>query len=347
MLSLKKTIDGLDREQQRFETARQCYLAALSSLEQNAVEVSEDVVHDFRQQLQALHRELGEDSSIPSLERSRGVLSEALQDYKKRSSQSLLRKEDDLRGILDVLGTAAETLGGHNDAHSSRLKEFTAQLQIVARGTDLAKMRLELTKRVEELRATTDAMWRDNHSSVAGMQAQLSEFQKRLERAESRAMTDSLTGLMNRGEGEDRLQRSLEDGKVISVILIDLNGFKQVNDRWGHSAGDQVLKTFAHVLRDSVRPSDLVCRWGGDEFLILLTCNEEIARQRADQLRSKLKITAKLVVLGKVIAVDVGAALGVAQARAGEPMEDLLTRADLELYGRKRHGKSVPPAPPA
>ena len=347
MLSLKKTIDGLEREQQRFETVRECYLAALSSLEQNALEVSEDVVRDFRAQLQALHRELGEDSSIGSLERSRGVLSEALQNYRKRSTQSLLRKEDDLRGILDVLGTAAETLGGHNDTHSARLKEFTAQLQAVSRGTDLAKMRIELTKRVEELRATTDAMWRDNHSSVAGMQAQLAEFQKRLERAESRAMTDSLTGLMNRGEGEDRLQRSLEDGRVITVILIDLNGFKQVNDRWGHSAGDQVLKTFAHVLRDNVRPSDMVCRWGGDEFLILLTCNEKIARQRAEQLRTKLKITAKLVVLGKVIAVDVSASLGVAQARAGEPMEDLLTRADLELYGRKRTGKSGAPAPAA
>jgi diguanylate cyclase (GGDEF)-like protein len=340
MLSLKKTIDGLDREEQRFQTLLDCYLDAIHGVEEQAVEVSPELTEHFQVQLRNLHREVGEDSSPSALEKCRGALVAALKDYKKQAAASLLRKEDDLRGIMDVLGQAAETLGGHNETHTSRLKDFATQLQLVSRGSDLPRMRAELSRRVEELRQTTDGMWRDNHTSVADMQVQLAEFQKRLEWAEDRACMDALTGLMNRGEGELRLRRTISDRKVVSIILVDLNGFKLVNDRWGHSAGDQVLKAFAHVLRDNVRPADTVSRWGGDEFLVMLGCNEEIARERAAQLRGKLRITAKIVVLGKVISVEAGASLGVAQARAGEPLEDLLTRADVELYGNKKPCRS-------
>ena len=171
------------------------------------------------------------------------------------------------------------------------------------------------------------------------MQVQLTEFQKRLERAESRATIDALTGLINRGEGELRLRKAIGTGHQVSIILIDLNGFKQVNDHWGHSAGDQVLKAFATALTQNVRPTDSACRWGGDEFLVIMNGNEEVARERALKLRAKLRMMHKLVVLGRIIEVDVSASLGVAQARSGEPLEDLLTRADVELYGHKNPAK--------
>jgi len=339
MLSLKRTIDDLDRDQQRFRTLLDCYLAAVHGVQEHAVEVSPNTAQDLQLQLRTLCQELGEDPPIAALERSRGTLLTALADHKRLSERKLASREEDLRGIINVLGVAAETVSGHNEAHTARLRDFTTQLQVVARGSDLSRMRIELTRRVEELRSTADSMWRENHSSVSEMQAQLIEFQKRLERAETQAATDALTGLMNRGEGEDRLRKAVAGGRVVSIILIDLNGFKQVNDRWGHLAGDQVLKSFAHTLGQCVRPVDTACRWGGDEFLLMLNCNEEMARQRAEQIRLKLRITAKLVVLGKVIAVDVGASLGVAQARAGESFEDMLARADAELYGRKRTDK--------
>jgi diguanylate cyclase len=335
MLSLKKTIDGLDREQLRIRTLLGCYLSALHGVEEQVVDVSPELTENFQLELRRLQTEVGEDSSSPALEKSGASFLAALQDYKKQAAVQLSRKEEDLRAILDMLGEAAEALGGHNENHTARLKQFTTQLQLVGRSPDLPRIRAELTRRVEELRQTAETMWRDNHTSVADMQSQLAEFRKRLERAEDRACIDALTGLMNRGEGESRLRSAIAERKVVSVILVDLDGFKQVNDRWGHSAGDQVLKIFAHILRDNVRPADTVCRWGGDEFLVVLACSEEIARERAAQLRTKLRITVTLVVLGKMIPVDVAASLGVAQALAAEPMEDLLTRADMELYGSK------------
>ena len=102
------------------------------------------------------------------------------------------------------------------------------------------------------------------------MESKLNEFQERLEQAEKRATTDSLTGLLNRGEGERRLRRHIDAGKIASIRRIDVDGFKQINDCWGHTCGDQVLRVFSRNLEQLVRPADAVCRWGGDEFLVFL-----------------------------------------------------------------------------
>jgi diguanylate cyclase (GGDEF)-like protein len=344
MLSLKKTIEGLNREEQRFQVLRACYLEAVNAVQEHAVEVTAEVTREFRRKLQTLHRELTEVSDLGAFDDSRDVLIQVLRDYRQRADETLAQKDEDLRAIITTLATAAETLSENNDSHSATLKDFAAQFQLVARGTDLGRMRTELTRRVAALRSATESMWRESRLSIADMQVQLRDFQVRLEHAENRATIDALTGVLNRGEGELRLRKAIETGNLVSIILVDLDGFKLVNDRWGHTAGDQVLKTFALTLSQDVRAPDSVSRWGGDEFLLMMNGNEESAQHCAAKLRIKLRIRHLVVVLGKVVEVEVGASIGVAQARAGESVEDLLTRADVQLYGHKgvAHGAGVP-----
>lgn len=339
MFSLKKTIDKLDRDEQRFHTTLDCYLAAISGIHDHVVDVSPELTRAHVLSLQALHDDLRESPSDQELIQSRAALLNALADYQCKSAACLSKKEENLRAILTSLAEAAETFNGHNEQHSEGLKKFTDQLQIVARGNDLSQMRRELAKQVAELRVMRDELTRSSSGLVADMRKQLAEFQERLEHSERRAVTDSLTGLLNRGEGEERLVAQLEGGQPLFVILVDLDDFKQINDRFGHGSGDQVLKTFGHVLTHNIRPSDTVCRWGGDEFMFIIKGNERIAEQRAIQLRERLKIRCALVVLGKMYDVDVRASLGVAQARAGETMQDLLARADRELYRHKHERK--------
>ncbi|MDQ1468727.1 MAG: diguanylate cyclase [Bryobacterales bacterium] len=335
MLSLKKTIEGLNREEQRFQALRACYLAALNAVQEHAIEVAAEATGELRRRVQRLYRELSEGSDPGAFENSRGVLVEVLKDYRLRSDEALAQKDEDLHAIITTLATAAETLSEHNDSHSATLKEFAAQFQHVARGRDLGRMRTELTRRVGALRSAAESMWHESQSSISEMQLQLRDFQKRLEQAEDRATIDALTGVLNRGEGELRLRKAIDAGSLVCVILVDLDGFKRVNDRWGHTAGDQVLKTFALTLSQDARASDAVSRWGGDEFLLMMNGNEEAAQQRAAKLRVKLRIRHGVVVLGRVVEVEVGASIGVAQARAGESVEDLLTRADVQLYEDK------------
>ena len=159
------------------------------------------------------------------------------------------------------------------------------------------------------------------------------------------AMLDALTGLHNRRFAEERLEaevaRSHRSGYPLTVVLVDLNDFKQVNDKYGHAAGDEVLKGFAERLKALVRVSDLAVRLGGDEFLILLVdCEPEMAGRLVTRIG-----TIEVRYRGATIAVDCCA--GWAGCRPGEPADKLLERADQALYKAKRRMKAEPAAVPA
>ena len=335
MFSFKTAIDRLDQNEERFDTAMECYLATILAMQEHAVDVTPELTRDYQHALRTIHRDIFGSRSIEALASSRAMLTRALEDYCAKTRSCLEKREDDLRSMIGELALAAETMSSHNSSHSTRLKEFTEKLQVTARATDLSQMKRDLTKHVSELRSTSHSIWMDNVGSTSAIQGKLADFQERLEIAEKRAATDALTGLFSRGEGEFRLRRCIAEGRIVSILLIDLNGFKQINDRWGHLCGDQVLKVFSRNLEQLVRPSDTVCRWGGDEFLVFSQQDDVIEQKRAEKLRDMLHSQYKVVALGKIFEVPVSASVGVAQARSGESVDDLLSRADTDMYQQK------------
>lgn len=152
------------------------------------------------------------------------------------------------------------------------------------------------------------------------------------------SITDSLTELFNRRHVdsvlESEVKRQFRYHRHLAVILIDLDNFKQVNDRYGHQAGDTVLVKFAELLKTEIRGSDVAGRWGGEEFLVICPENDQKgALTLAENLRKKL---AKLIFseLGKQTA-----SFGVAALRFGDSKDELLKRADEALYLAKQHGR--------
>ena len=151
------------------------------------------------------------------------------------------------------------------------------------------------------------------------------------------AERDALTGLANRGVFNDALRDACRDQEEIAVIFIDLDGFKQINDRLGHQAGDEVLMRVAGVLRSSVRleQGDLPCRLAGDEFVVLIRDDKagRVARRIADRLVN---------LLGEIRSDDgqaIGASAGVASGTAVEPRV-AIKAADDAMYAAKRAGGS-------
>jgi diguanylate cyclase (GGDEF)-like protein len=161
---------------------------------------------------------------------------------------------------------------------------------------------------------------------------------------ERRALVDGLTGLANRGALEDRLVAEWamyqRHGTPLAVMMADLDQFKQVNDRYGHLVGDDVLRRAASVLRASVRAGDLAARYGGEEFAVVAPhCNTEGALRSAERFRQRLAEPA--VILGPAD-LGVTASIGVASVPedpAGSP-GDLLSLADEALYLAKSRGRN-------
>jgi diguanylate cyclase (GGDEF)-like protein len=150
------------------------------------------------------------------------------------------------------------------------------------------------------------------------------------------AVLDPLTGLFNRRYIErrlaDEIARTERNGWPLSVILLDLDGFKQVNDTHGHAAGDGFLRAFAERLSKATRGSDVVARYGGDEFLAILPD----CRPDAVQLILKRLDRLCLQIGGEHQAI--GYSAGWTDYITGEPPEELLRRADAALYANKRRG---------
>ncbi|MGV8933235.1 MAG: GGDEF domain-containing protein [Gallionellaceae bacterium] len=152
------------------------------------------------------------------------------------------------------------------------------------------------------------------------------------------AATDSLTGLLNRRSLENKV-RSLRDGNVpYSVVMADLDHFKQLNDTLGHQGGDEALIHLTRVIKDALRPSDSVARYGGEEFLIILPDTPmDMAMEILERLQREL--TKKFFLHNnerKLITFSAGVALHT----AGEDQEDLIGRADKAMYHAKQSGKN-------
>ena len=155
------------------------------------------------------------------------------------------------------------------------------------------------------------------------------------------ASHDSLTGLLNRREMERRMQTALEnaviDRSTFAVVMIDLDGFKTVNDRFGHGAGDDFLRHVATSLREAVRAGDLIARFGGDEFLVLLERTSEEAAMRVSQ--SMLKSIASNEFLWTGQSVPAKASLGVGIGSTTDTTwVSILERADAACYEAKNSG---------
>jgi diguanylate cyclase (GGDEF)-like protein/PAS domain S-box-containing protein len=154
-----------------------------------------------------------------------------------------------------------------------------------------------------------------------------------------RAVRDPLTGLANRGLLEERIKASLardaRTGEGTGLLFLDLDGFKQVNDRRGHDVGDAVLRAVAHRLMDAVRPSDTVARLGGDEFVVLV---ESADPADLEPLAARLRAAVVAPVsLRDGTSVEVGVSIGASWTRGGEDDARVLLRdADSAMYVDKR-----------
>ncbi|MBI3483553.1 MAG: GGDEF domain-containing protein [Acidobacteria bacterium] len=183
------------------------------------------------------------------------------------------------------------------------------------------------------------------HRKLADQIEETAKLETYAEAMHKMAMLDVLTGLHNRRYAEERLAaevaRSQRSGYPLTVVLLDLNDFKQVNDQHGHPAGDEVLRRFSERLKALVRISDLAVRLGGDEFMVLLV---DCAPERAGRLVERIG-TINVEFKGVTFAVSFCA--GWVGYQPGEPPEKLLERADQALYEAKRKTKAVPAAMPS
>lgn len=165
----------------------------------------------------------------------------------------------------------------------------------------------------------------------------------RIATLERNVFTDELTGLFNRRYLSTRLEQEIAKarrfGIELSIIMLDIDHFKSVNDTYGHQIGDEVLRSVCVLVSQVVRASDIAVRYGGEEVLIVLTStNTEGALNLAERLRSN--IDALRIHIGSMETIRVSASIGVASLTNGDDADSVVKRADEALYSAKRQGRN-------
>jgi two-component system cell cycle response regulator len=198
---------------------------------------------------------------------------------------------------------------------------------------------------------TVGRIKRENQRLQAELQQALCEVREKntqleqsLERVEQKAATDPLTGLYNRRHFSKVIDQMFAEAqrheKDLSCVMIDLDGYKQLNDAFGHQVGDQLLVTAGKVINSHMRRSDVAARYGGDEFVLLLPhADVEEAYQVADRIRQQFKVSSSEILhreLGVTMSIGISSLVGGVPPHA----EQLVAQADKALYSAKEQGRN-------
>ena len=296
-------------------------------------------------------------------ERLPGIQSElvaTLDQYRRLHDDARAEAEQVLKDTLAQLAEIeASMLHGMRDDYAelladnstfiARIEEQARELQDSAALGDLTSIERMISARVKTMRASIqtkrqfDARLSAAHEEkVELLEGQLAEANRRISLVASRAARDALLdGVYNRMAFDERLREEAvqleRHGHGFSLILFDIDRFKQVNDRHGHQAGDEILKSIATIARESISRGDFLARYGGDEFAVILPHTRLAdAIAVAERLRC---LVADSRPCPAEASLKVTLSLGVATARPGEPVESLVQRADQSLYLAKARNR--------
>ena len=334
MISIKKYLDS--NRDELLKSALDCYRAALGAMGATGAQACPHVGTALQRSLANLQQRISAElTPVQVLETEAGVEKE-LDEWARLATEYYRQRTGEFKELLLVVAGAAEAVGERDSRHEAQFHDFSARLSKIADLDDLPQIRTSLLASAVELKSCVQRMAQEGRDAVAQLRAEVKKCHTRIEEAERAALVEPLTGLTNRRGMEAALEFRLAQKRRFSLLMLDLNGFKKINDTYGHQAGDQVLQQFAAELKQVFRVTDSVGRWAGDEFVVVL----DAAQAQADDYAERVKswVFGDYTVGGpeEQRKVHVDAAVGVAEWRPGETMAELLGRADRLMYQQKR-----------
>jgi diguanylate cyclase (GGDEF)-like protein len=354
MISLKKYLDSTQvlvekgapeprrgfAETGIFTLAVNAYRSALREMGNASVEACPALGQGLKQSLGKIEETLETDSSRAGIEAAETAVCEQVLDWGQRTAAHYRQKTGEVKDLLLAMAQTAESVGERDQRCAVQISDVTTRLKTIASLEDLTEIRASIERSAAELKTSVDRMAEEGKQAIAQLRAEVTSYQSKLEEAEELAATDALTGLRNRAwvEGEIEL-RSGRDA-AFCVAIVDIDKFKGVNDEFGHLVGDELLKQFAGELRSASRSMDLIGRWGGDEFILVLDAPLEEAEAQIERLRLWVCGNYEVKARSGTMKLSVSASIGLAEHRPGESMKDLLARADAAMYALKTAGKA-------
>ena len=334
VISIKQHIESTVEE--LMGAALESYRSALIVTANFGLAAFPDAGPKMHDQLLGIEKELAASPTVRGVREACRHFKLALQGLAETAVEHNRTAAREIKEIMMIVARAAEAISSRDLQDTSQFQRVSLQLQSIAKLDDLTEIRHAVVRNAAEMRSMVEKVSQERQKSFSRLRNELVDFQNRLNEAERIASLDPLTGLNNRRECEKQLQLRVLQDRQFCMLMFDVNGFKQVNDLYGHLAGDEVLKQLATELKSASIATDLIARWGGDEFVMLIDCTYSEALLRMARIREWIVGDYKIQVEGKNHSFFMETAIGLIERRPGEGATSVLSRADEAMYAQKR-----------
>jgi diguanylate cyclase (GGDEF)-like protein len=350
MISLKKYLDGdcplpaaeaAEEENGILLATLKAYGSAMLAMGNYSLDACPGLGGGLKQKLDELQSAISVRMGREQVESTDRRLQERVQDWGQRTVRHYRDKATEVKELLLVMARAAESVGARDERCAGQMTEMTARLRQIATLEDLTVIRASVEKSAAELKSSIERMSAESRAAVEELRREIKVYQVKLEEAEEMASRDALTGVWNRMCLENMIESRIVAGTRFCVSMLDLDGFKKVNDTHGHQIGDELLKQFAAELRSACRLTDVIGRWGGDEFVIVVDARMVEATAQIERLRKWVCGDYTVRSAAGVLKLRLDASIGLAEHLPQEPMKSLMGRADAAMYERKKDGRAT------
>jgi len=344
---------GLLEEQQRdIDPSASVELASfvarlLALVSDTTIESDSLKTYEFRSKLERYrHRLANSVHGDPNTAIAANECFRLCQDYLKRAHRYLLERESEFAEVIDVMRIALGKISGEAKTFSTRLIGSSERFNRLTEIEDIRELKKQIAREVRDLNQTVAEKQKQDEINYSRLSKRIEVLQTNLARTNEEASLDPLTRVSNRGSFDRAIEEWVtshkETRKPFVLAMLDLDDFKQINDNHGHQMGDRVLLCAAQWFGKYVRGSDFLGRYGGEEFVIMLTDSELTqAEERFTDLVTKVAgCSYDYSKEDKVCTLRFTVSCGLAEFSFDETAEDLLRRADEALYEAKRTGKN-------
>ena len=258
-----------------------------------------------------------------------------------KAELAVRRARTGLLDVLDKMQTSVSDANSNTAAFNTQLEDFS---QMVAQADSVDSVRAQVGEVLAGARRMGDSLGQ-LQGEFETSQSEVVKLSEELRRMRQEVLTDPLTGLVNRRGFDGAIAgltgQASKEGTELTLLMIDIDHFKKVNDTYGHLFGDQVIRGVAQAMKACVKGQDTAARYGGEEFVVLLpqtgvkggyAAAENI---RGTVERSKIRRANSNEAVGNITV-----SVGVAQFRPGESVDSLIQRADAALYDAKNNGRN-------
>lgn len=333
----------LSSSRTRVQTLEDTALSLVDCVQALVLDIEEIGAGEVRDALGTLRGRIRAGDDATHVAENLAVAKRATLAFAEAERTHLANRDAELQRIIGVLTEGLAAIAKGSAAYHRQMLDSGSKFEAASRLSDLVKVRAAITTEVRALREVVTERQVADARATAALRAEVEQLRTKVETATQAARVDPLTQAANRVGFDEELARrcamAASGGEGFALILADIDHFKSINDTHGHPVGDRVLNALVTFLRDRVRRDDMIARWGGEEFAVLLPgASLRVAYAKAKTLVSELAESDWTIDQARTLRFT--ASFGVIAWAAGDEPAAMVERVDRALYAAKHAGRN-------